>query len=117
MEIEEEPSGDGANASAKKLKASVADVIVNLSLCYRIIEFLSVFSALVDLLVCRMCKQTVSFRQSGERGLGFKISVKCRCGTTLIQSGPFINNAYKINRRIVLHAFTGCCSRKHKGFL
>ena len=44
----------------------------------------------------------MKFGQSGERGLGFKISVQCRCGTFLIPSGPFIHNAYEINRRVVL---------------
>lgn len=48
-----------------------------------------------------MCKQTVKFGQSGERGLAFKIAVQCRCGTSLIESGPFIHNGYEINRRVV----------------
>ncbi|XP_071577515.1 uncharacterized protein [Temnothorax nylanderi] len=100
VEVDEEMSEE-TSASAKKLKASAEDVIVNPSMCYRIIEFISVFSALADLLVCKVCKQKVKFGQSGERGLGFKISVQCRCGTSLIQSGLFIHNAYEINRRVV----------------
>jgi len=100
-EEEEVPSDAGASASAKKLKASVSDIVVNLSFCYRIIEFVSVFSAISDIAVCRRCKQKLSFGQSGERGLGFKIAVKCMCGTTLIGSGPFIHNSFEINRRVV----------------
>jgi len=98
---EEEPSDAKVSTSAKKMKASVSDVIVNLNFCYRIIEFISVFSAISDIAVCRKCNHNLSFGQSGDRGLGFKISVKCKCGTILIDSGPFIRNSYDINRRIV----------------
>lgn len=100
MEVDEE-SNDEASVSAKKLKSSPDDIIVSQSFCYRIIEFVSVFSALADILVCKLCKQKVSFGQSGDKGLGFKISVTCRCGTLLIPSSPFIHCAYEINRRIV----------------
>ena len=96
-----EISNDEAGISAKKLKALAEDVI-NLTVCYRIIEFVSVFSALADIHMCRECKQKVSFGQSGERGLGFKISVHCRCEKTLrIPSGLFVHNAFEINRHIV----------------
>lgn len=94
VEVDEEVSEE-ASVSAKKLKASAEDVIVNPSMCYRIIEFISVFSALADLLVCKVCKQKVKFEQSGERGLGFKIAVQCRCGTSLIQSGPLFTTVMK----------------------
>jgi len=50
-------------AFPKKLKASSTDVIVNLSFCYRIIEFVSVFTAISDLAVCRKCKLDLSFGQ------------------------------------------------------
>ena len=105
MEIENavnaESVEENANTSAKKLKGSVADVVVNLSFCYRIIEFVSVFSAIADIVVCKSCKQKLSFGESGDRGLGFKISAKCRCGITLINSSPLIYNSFEINRRIV----------------
>lgn len=97
----EESNDEEASASAKKLKKSLDDIIINPSFCYRIIEFISVFSALADILVCSKCKQKVSFGESGEKGLGFKLSVTCKCGTVLIPSSPFILNAYEINRRIV----------------
>ncbi|EFN67271.1 hypothetical protein EAG_00417, partial [Camponotus floridanus] len=36
------------------------------------------------------------------RGLGFKISMECKCDEIKqINSCPMINNAYEINRRIV----------------
>ena len=42
-------SNEEAGISAKKLKASAEDVILNPTVCYRIIEFVNVLSALVDL--------------------------------------------------------------------
>lgn len=84
----------------KKMKASAIDVTVTLAHCSRIIEFISVFSAISDMSVCKKCKRQQTFGETGNRGLGFKISVKCLCGTYLIDSGPFIRNAYEINRRI-----------------
>lgn len=69
--------------------------------CYKLIDFFTVFTALSELLLCRECKQTVKFEESGNRELGFKIVLLCRCGRRDINSGPFINNEFKINRRIV----------------
>ncbi|XP_032675520.1 uncharacterized protein LOC116846148 [Odontomachus brunneus] len=89
-----------ARASARKIKATAADVIINFA-HYRIIEFLSMFSAISDISVCRKCKQKQIFGEVDNRGLGFKISVKCLCSTVLIQSEPFVKNGYEINRRIV----------------
>jgi len=100
-ETVEESNDETTSVSAKELKKSPDDIIINPSFCYRIIEFVSVFSALADILVCKRCKQKVSFGESGEKGLGFKISVSCKCETVLIPSSPFIRNAYEINRRIV----------------
>jgi len=101
-EEEEEEASCEASISAKKMRASSTDIIVNLSFCYRIIEFVSVFAAISDITVCRKCKHDLSFGQSGDRGLGFKISVKCKCGTLLINSGPFVHNGFDINKRVVL---------------
>lgn len=72
-EEEEVQSDAGPSASAKKLKATEADIITNLSFCYCIIEFVSVFSAIADIAICRKCKQKFAFGQSGERGVGFII--------------------------------------------
>lgn len=91
------------SASARKLlTASSEDIRTNPLHTYRIIEFATVFLALSEILVCRQCKQAVSFEDAGHRGLGFKIIVTCRCGRREINSGPFIHTGYEINRRIVL---------------
>lgn len=96
-----ESSEERTSTSAKKMKALITDVVVNLSHCYRIIEFVSVFAAITDIVICKTCKQKLTFGESGNRGLGFKISAKCRCGTILINSGFYIHNGFEINRRIV----------------
>ena len=35
-------------------------------------------------------------------GLGFKLDIKCSCGTRDLNSGPLINTGFEINRRIVV---------------
>lgn len=90
------------SSSAKKLStASTEDIIVNPLHYYRIIEFLTVFHAIADIIICRSCKQNIKFTESGHRGLGFKIILSCMCGRREINSGPLINTGYEINRRIV----------------
>ncbi|XP_011343325.1 uncharacterized protein LOC105282795 isoform X4 [Ooceraea biroi] len=91
------------SSSAKKLNtSSSADISVNPLHCYKIIEFFHVFGALQDLLICKGCKGKVKFEECGDRGVGFKLVVKCICGRTEINSGPLINTGYEINRRLVL---------------
>ncbi|KYQ56969.1 hypothetical protein ALC60_04084 [Trachymyrmex zeteki] len=90
-----------ASSSSRKLADRSIEVIVSPLHYYRIIEFLTVFGALSDILCCKSCKQKVNFEESGHRDLGFKIVVKCVCGYREIQSGPFIRNAYEVNRQIV----------------
>lgn len=88
--------------SANKLAtASTENIIVHPGHCYRIIEFLTVFLAISDIVICRSCKQKITFAESGHRGLGFKIALLCMCGRREINSGPLINTGYEINRRIV----------------
>jgi len=92
----------GESTSARKLDtASNEDVCLKLSHFYRIIEFVSVFAAIADLVICKVCKHNMSFEETGSRGLAFKIAVKCPCGTRLINSGPLRNTGYEINHRIV----------------
>lgn len=101
----EKSESEDANisASARKLEsASSDDILSNPLHGYRIIEFATVFLALSELLICRVCKQGITFRESGERGLGFKIVVICQCGRANINSGPFIRNGFEINKRIVI---------------
>lgn len=86
-----------------KLKtASSEDMRTNPLHGYRIIAFFSIFTALSDISICSTCEQRIHVGESGQRGLGFKIVVMCRCGNREINSGPFNNTGYKINRRIVL---------------
>ncbi|KYN18878.1 hypothetical protein ALC57_08808 [Trachymyrmex cornetzi] len=95
-------SDDVLSASAKKLQtASSEDIRSSPSHTYKIIEFVTVFTALSQILICYKCKQSVHFGESGQRGLGFKIVITCHCGHTEINSGPLIHTGYEMNRRIV----------------
>ncbi|KYN01374.1 hypothetical protein ALC62_07834 [Cyphomyrmex costatus] len=99
---EEEEEDNSSSSSTKKLStASSDDITINPLHYYRIIEFLSVFGALSNILICRSCRQKVNFQESTNRGLGFKIVVLCTCGRQEIQSGPLVGTGYEINRRIV----------------
>ena len=90
------------SASARKMKSANADdVVVNVQHSYRIIEFISVFGVLAEMLICATCKRPVTFAESGQRGLGFRIVVSCACGRREIFSGSLISGAYEMNRRIV----------------
>ncbi|XP_011882083.1 PREDICTED: uncharacterized protein LOC105569888 [Vollenhovia emeryi] len=92
----------GESTSARQLGIAQSEEIpLYQSHCYKILDFITVFTALSDLLVCKECKQRVSFAQSDNRGLGFKILLSCLCGRRQIYSSTFINNSYEINRRIV----------------
>ncbi|XP_074111956.1 uncharacterized protein LOC141535751 [Cotesia typhae] len=98
----DEENTEPQSTSAKKLStADEDDVHYSALRGYRLIEFFTVFTALSDILICRDCKLPVKFEESGNRGLGFKIVVICKCGLRNIFSGPLINNGYEVNRRIV----------------
>lgn len=69
---------------------------------YCILEFSSVFSSISEAIVCKHCNGKITFLQSNERGVGFKLLMKCECDSAkTINSSPMIKNAYKINRRLV----------------
>jgi len=53
------------------------------------------------MLICKQYKQNVKFEESGMRGFGFKLVVKCSCGRADINSGPLINTSFEINIHIV----------------
>lgn len=98
---------DEANtsASSKKLKSTdAADIEIDASFGYRIINFVSVFSIISEAVKCKKCGGKVEFTEVSNRGLGFKIKLSCAsCEPTFAYSSPLINNkAYDINRRIVL---------------
>lgn len=53
-------------------------------------------------MACKKCGKNVAFNETGHRGLGYKIVVKCeKCKPNVINAMPFKNNAYEINRRII----------------
>ncbi|EZA47079.1 hypothetical protein X777_16771 [Ooceraea biroi] len=90
------------STSAKKLKTAISDNIVyNPQHTYRIIEYFTVFTTLAQMLICKECKKSMQFEETGIRGFGFKLIVKCTCGRTEINSGPLIHTGYEINRRLV----------------
>ncbi|XP_076673163.1 uncharacterized protein LOC143371637 [Andrena cerasifolii] len=93
-----------ASTSAKKLASTnLEDFTVNPSHGYRIIAFLSVFTAISQFVVCKVCKGQVNFCETNSRGLGFKITIECKCGSQYINSCPLIDGkSYEINRRIIL---------------
>jgi len=99
----EQPS-ENVGTSAKKLSANNSDDIeVNPSVGYRMIDFLAVFTAISQVVVCKKCKSDVEFTETGNRGLGFKIVITCKeCDKVFVPSCSFIDKAYEINRRIIL---------------
>ncbi|XP_011859127.1 PREDICTED: uncharacterized protein LOC105556642 [Vollenhovia emeryi] len=94
---------ESVSTSAKKLRMAARDyeIHVDQSFGYRLIEFMSVFAAIAQLVVCKKCGSEVRFAEASVRGLGFKIAVSCDgCVTSYINSCPLIRNAYEINRRL-----------------
>lgn len=88
--------------SEKELLSEGTEYIVNPHHRYRIIEFFTVFHAITEIVICKLCKEKVTFTESGQLGLGFKIIVSCTCSQHEINSGPVINTGYEVNRRVVL---------------
>lgn len=93
------------STSAKKLMQSKDryNVEVDAAFGYRLLNFIAVFSAISEVVVCKTCKSNVKFTETDERGLGFKIVISCgKCEQTSIPNCPFIDKGYEINRRIIL---------------
>jgi len=97
-------SVEDVSTSARKLAATDRDDFeVDKGFGYRIINFLAVFSAILQAIICKKCNSDVTFTESGKRGLGFKIIISCNnCNNIVISSSPFIEKGYDINRRIFL---------------
>lgn len=101
----EVPDDLNVSTSAKKLKQSknLYDIEVDEEFGYRIINFISVVSAISNIVVCKVCHSEVKFTESGKRGLAFKLIVTCQnYEKTEIPSWSFVNKSYEINRRIML---------------
>ena len=100
-----EHDSEFVSASAKKLKMNddKSDREVDESFGYRLINFVTVFSAISQVLVCRECHGDVTFSENSRRGLGSKIIISCRnCGDNSVNSCPLINDrAYEVNTRII----------------
>lgn len=96
-----EQTESNVSTSAKKLKTA-RDIPVpeDSSIGYRILNFVTVFSALSECVKCKTCGGDVEFTSGSIRGLGFKILVLCSsCNPTSISSCPYIQTAYEINTR------------------
>lgn len=78
-------------------------VSIDSSFGYRILNFVTVFSAISTVVKCKTCHGDVSFEEASIRGLGFKLMVLCdSCESTSVNSSPLIGDkAYDINRRII----------------
>ena len=92
------------STSTKKLKQhDFYDIEAYSTFVYRLLNFVAVFDAISNVLVCKVCHSEVKFTETSKRGLGFKIVVPCdKCQETEIPSCPYVKNAYEIHRRIVL---------------
>lgn len=102
---EAERDVEGVSTSAKKLKtASESDINVNQSFGYCFVNFVAVFTAISNVVVCHKCHSRVTFSHTSMRGLGLKINVTCEMCDNIgsVPNSPFIRNAYELNRRIVL---------------
>ncbi|KYQ51954.1 hypothetical protein ALC60_08932 [Trachymyrmex zeteki] len=84
-----EGESESACTAAKKLKLSEENhgIEVNESFGYHVINFVAVFSALSEVLVCKQCGKNVTFTQASKK--------------IYINSCSLINNAYEVNRRII----------------
>ena len=100
----ETPEDLNVSASAKKLKErNVYDVEVDPSFGYRFINFIPVFAAISNVVVCKVCHSNVTFTETSKRGLGFKLVISCdNCEKKEIPNSSYVKNAYEINRRIIL---------------
>lgn len=97
-----EAEADYVSSSAKKLKnADYDDVPVDSNSHYVICNFLMIFNALSEFLVCKSCSSAVKFGQVAGPGVGFKLTVDCSCERRQLLSSPMSQNVYEINRRLL----------------
>ncbi|KAL1488866.1 hypothetical protein ABEB36_014661 [Hypothenemus hampei] len=59
--------------SMEKVEANT----ISASFGYRLINFVSIFSAIGEIVQCKKCGGDVTFTETSLRGLGFKLKVKC----------------------------------------
>lgn len=94
---------DFVSTSAKKMKdTSYDDIEIDIGRNNVILDFLTVFTFLSQCLKCKECDSDVRFTRTCERGLGFRLVIKCMCKKeNCVSSSPLINTAYEINRRLM----------------
>lgn len=97
----EQSTANTSTSAEKLLQNKDENIVIDPTHGYCIIQFVSVFYAISNLVMCKTCKKNVTFNQASPRGLGFKVAVMCECGVSYINSGPMIENAFEINRRLV----------------
>lgn len=88
---------------AKKFK-NQKDIIVprDVSIEYKILNFMTVFASISEFVKCESCNGKVSFKTDSQRGLGFKIIIMCdKCANRCVNSSPLIGHSYEINRRFI----------------
>ncbi|XP_071574866.1 uncharacterized protein [Temnothorax nylanderi] len=92
-----------ASTSAKKIAGSDDfETTVSPSNVYAVVNFTLVFTVLSNILKCKKCNGDVKFGKKDEHGLGFQLSVLCKCDEKFIYLCEKINNkSYEINRRLV----------------
>ena len=65
------------SVSAKKFKMQGIFVPRDLSLEYRILNFITAFTAIYKYIKCKICDREVKFQTASKRGLSFKIFLLC----------------------------------------
>lgn len=86
----------------KKLRSNKDTFVTYASHGYRFVNFIPVFAAISQMVICRGCKKDVQFGETGNRGLGFKIAMTCDCDVKTIDSCSRVNGVFEINCRIVM---------------
>ena len=104
---------DHASSIAKKLDHMDNDANSSYVIC----NFLLVFNALSEFVVCKSCSGAVKFGRTAGPGIGFKLIIDCSCDKRQIPSSPMSQKTYEINRRL-LFAFRvlGCGLQSVKTF-
>lgn len=88
----QKPKTECTTASTSTMQRSEKDSAFDPKQDYRIISFFSLFIALAEIVICKVCKKKINFGEAGPQGLGYKIFLRCECGNRSINSEPMINN-------------------------
>ncbi|CAG5109337.1 Protein of unknown function [Cotesia congregata] len=75
----EQSTANTSTSAEKLLHNNDENIVIDPSHGYCILQFVSVFSAISNLVMCKTCHKEITFNQASPRGLGFKIAVICEC--------------------------------------